>query len=210
MRRVGGSRSDCRVNRQSSGDGVCGRRAGISRRLGRAVRRLHYGPTWGGDLRTALVRLRGTTSITRRLRICALFRSGCGRSHKGLLQRRFGLVAHRAIEQRMQDGGELRCSVRAGAMAEAGLGATSCQRARWRTFISRCRGSGWPCRRGLRQFVAGTGGKTMHRLLEVIEPNSEADTSGVLKLILHANSYRWSFLPEAGKTFTDSGPGTCH
>jgi hypothetical protein len=25
-----------------------------------------------------------------------------------------------------------------------------------------------------------------------------------------ASSYEWSFLPEAGKTFTDSGHGTCH
>jgi hypothetical protein len=67
--------------------------------------------------------------------------------------------------------------------------------------------------RGLREFVVGTGGKTTHRLLAAIEPNSEArnaDTFGVLKLILHANSYEWSFLPEAGKTFTDSGHGTCH
>ncbi len=68
-------------------------------------------------------------------------------------------------------------------------------------------------RRGLREFVVGTGGKTTHRLLAAPQPNSEArnaDTFGVLKLILHANSYEWSFLPEAGKTFTDSGHGTCH
>jgi hypothetical protein len=67
--------------------------------------------------------------------------------------------------------------------------------------------------RGLREFVVGTGGKSTHRLLAAIEPNSEArnvDTFGVLKLILHADSYEWSFLPQAGKTFTDSGHGTCH
>jgi len=67
--------------------------------------------------------------------------------------------------------------------------------------------------RGLREFVVGTGGKTTHRHLAAPQPNSEArnaDTFGVLKLILHANSYEWSFLPEAGKTFTDSGHGTCH
>ena len=66
-------------------------------------------------------------------------------------------------------------------------------------------------RRGLREFVVGTGGKTTRRLLAAIEPNSgNAATFGVLKLILHANSFEWSFLPEAGKTFTDSGHGTCH
>jgi len=35
-------------------------------------------------------------------------------------------------------------------------------------------------------------------------------TFGVLRLVLHANSYDWKFLPEPGKTFTDSGSGTCH
>ena len=68
--------------------------------------------------------------------------------------------------------------------------------------------------RGLREFVVGTDGKTRHRLLAAIEPRrsnpTDADAFGVLKLILHANSYEWSFLPEAGKTFTDSGHGTCH
>ena len=68
-------------------------------------------------------------------------------------------------------------------------------------------------RRGIREFVVGAGGKTMHRLLAAIEPNSEApnaDAFEVFKLILPANSYEWSFLPEAGKTRTDSGHGPCH
>lgn len=38
----------------------------------------------------------------------------------------------------------------------------------------------------------------------------QANTFGVLKLTLHAKSYDWEFVPEAGKTFTDSGTGTCH
>jgi hypothetical protein len=29
-------------------------------------------------------------------------------------------------------------------------------------------------------------------------------------LTLHAHSYDWRFIPEAGKTFTDTGRGTCH
>jgi hypothetical protein len=32
----------------------------------------------------------------------------------------------------------------------------------------------------------------------------------VLQLTLHATSYDWKFLPEAGKTFTDSGTQACH
>jgi len=66
---------------------------------------------------------------------------------------------------------------------------------------------------GIREFVVGSGGKGTHRALGQTKPNSEVrngDTFGVLKLTLHAKSYDWEFLPEAGKTFTDSGTGTCH
>jgi hypothetical protein len=67
--------------------------------------------------------------------------------------------------------------------------------------------------RGIREFVVGTGGKTTHRTLAASpQPNSEvrnADTFGVLKLTLHPTSYDWEFIPEASKTFTDSGSGTC-
>jgi hypothetical protein len=67
--------------------------------------------------------------------------------------------------------------------------------------------------RGIREFVVGSGGKNSHRTFGPSEPNTEsrnADTFGVLKLTLHARSYDWEFVPEAGKTFTDSGSGTCH
>jgi acid phosphatase type 7 len=67
--------------------------------------------------------------------------------------------------------------------------------------------------RGLREFVVGTGGKNSHRRFASPQPNSEvrqADTFGVLKLTLHATTYEWEFVPEAGRTFTDSGSGTCH
>jgi hypothetical protein len=66
---------------------------------------------------------------------------------------------------------------------------------------------------GIREFVVGSGGKNSHRPMGVTKPNSEArndDTYGVLKLTLHAKSYDWEFVPEAGKTFKDSGSGTCH
>jgi hypothetical protein len=44
-------------------------------------------------------------------------------------------------------------------------------------------------------------------------PNSEVrndNTFGVLKVTLHAASYDWQFIPEPGKTFTDSGTQACH
>ena len=66
---------------------------------------------------------------------------------------------------------------------------------------------------GIREFVVGTGGKNSHRTFGAPQPNSEVrqgDTFGVLKLTLHAESYDWEFVPEAGKTFTDSGTGRCH
>ncbi|MFJ5546884.1 DNRLRE domain-containing protein [Streptomyces sp. NPDC093225] len=66
--------------------------------------------------------------------------------------------------------------------------------------------------RGLRQFVAGMGGADLYGF-GTIQPNSEArnnNTFGVLKLTLHANGYDWQFVPEAGKTYNDSGTGTCH
>ena len=66
--------------------------------------------------------------------------------------------------------------------------------------------------RGIRHFVVGTGG-VGHYTFGPIQPNSEVrndDTFGVLKLTLHPGSYEWEFVPEAGRTFTDSGTGTCH
>jgi calcineurin-like phosphoesterase family protein len=66
--------------------------------------------------------------------------------------------------------------------------------------------------RGVREFVAGTGGKN-HRPFGEPKPNSEirdATAFGVLKLTLKPGGYDWQFIPEAGKTFTDSGSGNCH
>jgi len=67
-------------------------------------------------------------------------------------------------------------------------------------------------KRGIREFVVGTGGKN-HREFGIPKPNSEVrnnDAFGVLKLTLKATGYDWKFIPEAGKTFTDSGSGSCH
>ena len=68
-------------------------------------------------------------------------------------------------------------------------------------------------KRGIREFVVGTGGKNSHRTFATPKDNSEirqADTFGVLKLTLHASGYDWEFVPEAGKSFRDSGSGLCH
>jgi acid phosphatase type 7 len=65
--------------------------------------------------------------------------------------------------------------------------------------------------RGIRQFVVGTGGKSFHNF-STIQPGSEArnnDTFGVLKLVLSPTSYEWRFVPEAGKTYTDTGSTPC-
>jgi hypothetical protein len=67
--------------------------------------------------------------------------------------------------------------------------------------------------RGIREFVVGSGGKNSHRKFGDAKPNSEvrnSDTFGVLKLTLHANGYDWEFIPEEGKSFRDSGSGSCH
>jgi len=66
--------------------------------------------------------------------------------------------------------------------------------------------------RGIREFVVGTGGREHYRISST-KPNSQVhntDTFGVLRLTLHTGSYDWRFVPEAAKTFTDSGTGSCH
>lgn len=65
---------------------------------------------------------------------------------------------------------------------------------------------------GIREIVAGTGGRS-HDLLGFATANSEVrewDTYGVLKLTLSPGKYTWEFIPEEGKSFRDSGSGTCH
>lgn len=66
--------------------------------------------------------------------------------------------------------------------------------------------------RGIRQFVVGTGGAGLRGFL-LPRANSEvrnAQTWGVIKLTLSADSYSWRFVPVAGKTFTDAGSSICH
>ncbi len=64
---------------------------------------------------------------------------------------------------------------------------------------------------GIVEFVVGTGGRS-HYGFSAPDANSlvrNSDTYGVLKLTLHATSYDWRFVPEAGKTFTDTGTANC-
>jgi hypothetical protein len=65
---------------------------------------------------------------------------------------------------------------------------------------------------GIRQFVAGTGGRS---IVNARDPSFNtqvwnASTFGVLQLTLSAHSYRWRFVPVPGGTFSDTGTGACH
>jgi hypothetical protein len=67
--------------------------------------------------------------------------------------------------------------------------------------------------RGIREFVVGTGGNHERTFAALPDRNSEVrmtGTFGVLKLTLHAHGYDWEFIPEAGKSFRDSGYDNCH
>lgn len=65
---------------------------------------------------------------------------------------------------------------------------------------------------GLREFVVGTGGKSL-LALGAPKPNSEVrqdTTFGILALALRGEGYDWRFIPEAGGSFSDSGSASCH
>ena len=65
---------------------------------------------------------------------------------------------------------------------------------------------------GLRQFIVGTGGRSSYSFGTAAgqQRGPGAGTYGVLKMILHDNSYDWEFVPVAGQTFTDAGTSACH
>jgi hypothetical protein len=66
---------------------------------------------------------------------------------------------------------------------------------------------------GMTAFIVGTGGRSLETTSPVIEPNSvvrQNTAYGVLKLTLYADHADFVFLPEPGKTFTDSGTIPCH
>jgi 3',5'-cyclic AMP phosphodiesterase CpdA len=67
-------------------------------------------------------------------------------------------------------------------------------------------------KRGIREFVVGTGGRGLDTGTTRAANSQvfDAKTHGVLKLTLHPTSYEWQFVPVAGQTFTDAGSGACH
>ncbi|MBI2833781.1 MAG: metallophosphoesterase [Acidobacteria bacterium] len=66
-------------------------------------------------------------------------------------------------------------------------------------------------KRGVREFVVGTGGAYLYSPRS-IKANSEIRASefGVLKLTLKPDSYEWEFVPIEGGTFRDFGSAGCH
>ena len=73
-------------------------------------------------------------------------------------------------------------------------------------------------RRGMRQFVVGTGGralKTQEKLRNIDKRHKHTQernrkTHGVLKLTLSENSYRWEFIAVKQHKFSDKGMTFCH
>ena len=66
--------------------------------------------------------------------------------------------------------------------------------------------------RGIRNFVVGTGGVGFYDFpsTNANVESKDNQTYGVLKLTLSPTSYKWEFIHEPSKTFSDSGSGICH
>ena len=64
---------------------------------------------------------------------------------------------------------------------------------------------------GIREFIVGTGGKSLYRFGKVRGNSQVRDNStfGILKLTLYETSYDWEFIPVVGKTFSDNGSDEC-
>ncbi len=64
---------------------------------------------------------------------------------------------------------------------------------------------------GIREFIVGTGGKTLRAAKGKANTEVVNDKAfGVLKLVLNPTSYEWTFVPVPGATFTDQGMANCH
>lgn len=73
-------------------------------------------------------------------------------------------------------------------------------------------GQGRPDPDGVRAFVAGTGGAHLRSLAAGRTKGSEVandDAWGVLRLVLHKDSYDWDFLPAVPTRFVDVGQAAC-
>lgn len=71
--------------------------------------------------------------------------------------------------------------------------------------------AGDPAADGIRQFVVGTGGRSLVGFPGAVQPNSQArhKAFGVLQLRLHPASYDWQFVSETGDNL-DSGSQHCN
>ena len=65
--------------------------------------------------------------------------------------------------------------------------------------------------RGIRSFIAGTGGAKPYALKQRIALSEAAngESWGVLKMTLEADRYAWEFLPVPGHPFRDAGSAQC-
>jgi hypothetical protein len=65
---------------------------------------------------------------------------------------------------------------------------------------------------GIREFVVGTGGRSLRNFPSVAQHSEarDSDTHGVLMLSLYETRYEWEFIPVAGGVFQDSGEAHCH
>jgi hypothetical protein len=72
---------------------------------------------------------------------------------------------------------------------------------------------GTPSPVGIREFVVGTGGRSIHRFRRGVPPErnsvAQLQTFGFLELTLGDGTYEWRFVNESGFTL-DQGRGTCH
>jgi len=66
--------------------------------------------------------------------------------------------------------------------------------------------------RGIRSFVVGTGGRSHYGFGPALAGSEvrHTGTYGVLALTLRPDGYDWRFVPQNGRTFSDSGSGRCH
>ena len=64
---------------------------------------------------------------------------------------------------------------------------------------------------GIRQFVVGTGGRSLDGFPNpAVNSEVRRKAFGVLKLVLQDGSYTWQFVPETVTTATDSGSAACN
>jgi len=66
--------------------------------------------------------------------------------------------------------------------------------------------------RGIRSFVAGTGGRSHYGFGSAIAGSEVRNGTafGVLAITLRPTAFDWQFVPVAGQSFTDSGSAACH